>query len=69
MTFQYEMSAIELQVFVGKLNKKKQLIEEVNHLKWVSLDEQFYDMKKYAGKAIFIILLKISRFIKINCFR
>ena len=44
------MSHIELQVYVGKLNKKKKLIEEINHLKWISVNENFNDSSIYAGE-------------------
>mgnify|MGYP001057787220 FL=1 len=38
----------ELEVYYGKLNKDVELVEEVNQLEWVSIDENFFDMKKYA---------------------
>ena len=61
MAFQYEMSNIELQVYVGKLNKEKKLIEEVNHLFWVSKNENFSDMTKYAGEGnIYHILEQVK---------
>lgn len=61
MNFQYEMSNIELQVYVGKLNKEKKLIEEINHLEWVSISENFYDMTKYAGEGnIYHILEQVK---------
>lgn len=50
MDFEYFMSNIELQVYVGKLNKEKDLIEEKHKLYWVDLDENFFDMNKYAGE-------------------
>lgn len=50
MDFKYYMSNIELQVYIGKLNKEKELIEEVNHLSWVSIHENFFDMNQYAGE-------------------
>ena len=40
----------------GKLNiwnyndKGVNLIEEVNKLEWVSIDDNFFDMNKYAGE-------------------
>ena len=40
----------ELEVYCGKLNKDVELVEEVNQLEWVSIDENFFDMKKYAGE-------------------
>lgn len=61
MDFQYEMSNIELQVYVGKLNKEKSLVEEMNHLKWISIHENFYDMTKYAGEVnIYHILEQVK---------
>ena len=61
MTFQYEMSNIELQIYVGKLNKEKKLVEEANRLLWVSIKENFYDMTKYAGEGnIYHILEQVK---------
>ena len=50
MDFEYFMSNIELQVYVGKLNKDKDLVEEKHKLYWIDLDENFFDMNKYAGE-------------------
>ena len=32
------------------LNKAVNLIEEVNKLEWVSINDNFFDMNKYAGE-------------------
>ena len=40
----------ELEVYYGVLNKDVTLIEEVNKLEWVPIDENFFDMNKYAGE-------------------
>ena len=40
----------ELEVYCGILNKDVNLIEEVNKLEWVSINDNFFDMKKYAGE-------------------
>jgi 8-oxo-dGTP diphosphatase len=50
MDFDYLMSGNELQVYVGKLNKAVELREEKNKLSWHSIDENFFDMEKYAGE-------------------
>lgn len=50
MNFEYKLTDIELEVFVGKLNKKVELQEEVNKLYWVDTTENFFDDKKYAGE-------------------
>ena len=39
-----------LEVYFGILNKEVKLIEEVNKLEWVSIEDNFFDMKKYAGE-------------------
>lgn len=50
MNFQYKMSNIELEVYVGKLNKNVELLEEVNKLYWIDKNENFFDTDKYAGE-------------------
>lgn len=50
MNFQYNMSDIELEVFVGKLNKEVELQEEINELLWINGKEDFFSMEKYAGE-------------------
>ena len=40
----------ELEVYYGILNKKVTLVEEVNKLEWVSINDNFFDMNKYAGE-------------------
>ena len=40
----------ELEVYYGVLNKDVELIEEVNKLEWVDINENFFDMTRYAGE-------------------
>lgn len=40
----------ELEVYYGILNKDVTLIEEVNKLEWLPIDDNFFDMNKYAGE-------------------
>ena len=40
----------ELEVYYGVLNNDVQLIEEVNSLEWVPINDNFFDMNKYAGE-------------------
>ena len=40
----------ELEVYYGVLNKVVELIEEVNKLEWVSINDNFFNMTKYAGE-------------------
>lgn len=50
MNFQYDMSNIELEVYAGRLNKKVELVEEINKLYWIDKNEDFYDNVKFAGE-------------------
>lgn len=50
MNFEYKMSSFQLQVYVGKLNKQIEVVEEVNKLYWIDVTENFFDMTKYAGE-------------------
>lgn len=40
----------ELEVYYGVLNKSVTLVEEVNKLEWVDINDNFFDMNKYAGE-------------------
>ena len=48
--FQYIMQNMELEVYVGKLDKEIKLVEEVNKLYWIDKNENFFDVDKYAGE-------------------
>ena len=50
MDFEYYMNEIELQVFVGRLNKAVTLREEKHPLSWIDANSDFYDPQKYAGE-------------------
>ncbi len=50
MNFQYKISDIELEVYVGKLNKEVVVVEEVNKLYWIDKKENLFDEEKYAGE-------------------
>ena len=50
MDFQYRITDMELQVYTGKLNKKVEIIEEVNQLVWINASDNFFDMSRYAGE-------------------
>lgn len=39
-----------LEVYYGILNKEVDLVEEVNKLEWVDVNDNFFDMTKYAGE-------------------
>lgn len=39
-----------LEVYYGILNKDVKLVEEVNKLEWVDINDNFFNMNKYAGE-------------------
>ena len=50
MNLTYVKWGKELEVYYGVLNKEVELIEEVNKLEWVSINDNFFNMSKYAGE-------------------
>lgn len=50
MTLTYNKWNKELEVYYGILNKEVELIEEVNKLEWVSINDNFFNLNKYAGE-------------------
>ena len=50
MNFEYKIDDIELEVYIGKLEKEVELVEEVNKLYWIEKNENFFDYEKYAGE-------------------
>ena len=40
----------ELEVYYGILKYNVELIEEVNQLKWININDNFFDMTKFAGE-------------------
>ena len=48
MNLTYVKENKELEVYYGILNKDVTLIEEVNKLKWVPINDNFFDMNKQA---------------------
>lgn len=39
-----------IEIYYGILNKEVELVEEVNKLEWVDINDNFFDMKCYAGE-------------------
>lgn len=50
MKFQYTIPDMELQVYLGRLNKEVYLIEEVNKLNWTDSSSNFFDINTFAGE-------------------
>lgn len=39
-----------IEVYYGILNKDVELVEEVNKLEWVDINDNFFDITRYAGE-------------------
>ena len=50
MNIEYISFNKSLEVYYGILNKEVELVEEVNKLEWVDINDNFFDMNKYAGE-------------------
>lgn len=50
MNIEYVVFNKVLEVYYGILNKEVNLVEEVNKLEWVNINDNFFNMKKYAGE-------------------
>ena len=50
LTFLYHRQNIELQAFAGRLQHEADLVEEAHPLVWMSVDENFFDMDRFAGE-------------------
>ena len=50
MTFYYDIPKINLEVYVGVLNKDIVLLPEINPLFWVRISENFFNLDKFAGE-------------------
>ena len=50
MNIEYISFGKSLEVYYGILNKDVELVEEVNKLEWVDINDNFFDMSRYAGE-------------------
>lgn len=50
MNIEYIVFDKMMEIYYGVLNKDVALIEEVNKLEWVNIDDNFFDMNRYAGE-------------------
>ena len=50
MNIEYVSFNKDLEIYYGILNKDVELVEEVNKLEWIDINDNFFDMNKYAGE-------------------
>lgn len=49
MNIEYTKWNKDLEIYYGILNKDVELVEEVNKLEWIDINDDFFNLKKYAG--------------------
>ena len=65
MNFTYCLEDFEMEIYYGILNKKCELIEEVNKLCWVDKSEDFFNIDKFAGEGnIYHIIKRVELYRK-----
>jgi 8-oxo-dGTP diphosphatase len=64
MDFVWHSLQMKMFVFIGKLNHDQILVEEKHPLEWHGLDENFFDMKRYAGEGNIGHMVEIYRSLK-----
>ena len=50
MNIEYVSFDIDLEIYYGFLNKDVELKEEVNKLEWFDINDNFFDMNRFAGE-------------------
>ena len=50
MDFKWHTLENEMKVYIGRLHTNVSLIEEIHKLYWISIDENFFNMNKFAGE-------------------
>ena len=60
MNFDYFDRGVQVDVYLGILNKKKELVEEVNPLVWMPLDSDFSDSSLMAGEGSIAHMLNMA---------
>ena len=58
MNIEYVAFGKTLEVYYGILNKDVELIEEVNKLERVDINDDFFNINKYADEGNMVIYLK-----------
>ena len=58
MNFEYKISGTELEAYAGQLCKDVRVKEELNSLYWISKDEDFNNLDKFAGEGNILHMLK-----------
>lgn len=61
MTFDYPLDGCYVEVFAGQLKEDRPVSGDENDLLWVDINENFFDMKEYAGEGNIGHMLEILK--------
>lgn len=50
MDFTYYLAGIKIEVYVGRLNKEKVVHGDENDLEWIGVNQNFFDVTRFAGE-------------------
>lgn len=50
MDFLWHPIDMKMMVFIGKLSQEVKLVKEIHELEWMSLEENFFDVSRFAGE-------------------
>jgi len=64
MDFTWYPVNMTMDVTFGVLNKDVKLVEELHPLHWISLEEDFFDMTKFAGEGNIGHMVEIYKYLK-----
>lgn len=57
---------MSMDVTFGILNKDVELVEELHPLHWISLEENFFDMTRFAGEGNLGHMVEIYKYLKVH---
>ncbi|WP_138204356.1 NUDIX hydrolase [Haloimpatiens lingqiaonensis] len=50
MDFTYYLPSIKVEVYVGRVNKEVSVYGDENDLEWIEINQNFFDISKFAGE-------------------
>ncbi|MDY0024111.1 MAG: NUDIX domain-containing protein [Candidatus Izemoplasmatales bacterium] len=69
MEFSWEIIDMKMFVFIGRLDKDILLIEEAHKLIWMDINENFFNLEKYAGEGNIGHMIEIYKFHRDKIFK
>lgn len=61
ITFDYHLDGCFIEIYVGQLSHDKEVFGDENELLWVDIDDNFFDMERFAGEGNIGHILEILK--------